>query len=186
MLGSTHIWLYLGTKFSRSLQGQEMTLNKNSLGKLSRSRKGNKAVGWFTPNGSSKTQIPIFVPIWSQCAKQAQSKLSYSKGLQMRLPKNFTRKPKRFSVPFTSPINLTRAISNQSSEPIAGLHLLKDHPGCLWFFFPLASKRNPLSHQIFQMTKQPQRKNTEVVWWVYVCLFTAFLLILSLVLPTHD
>lgn len=80
-LDSTHIWLYLGAKCSRSLQGQQMTLNKNSLGNLSQSRKGNKTAGWFTRNGSSKTQILIFVPIWSQCAKQAQSKLSFSEGL---------------------------------------------------------------------------------------------------------
>ena len=83
-LDPIHIWLYLGAKLSRSLQGQEMTLNKNSLGSLSQ-RRGNKAVGWFTPNGSSKTQIPIFVPIWSQCAKQAQSKLSMSKSSCQRI-----------------------------------------------------------------------------------------------------
>lgn len=83
-LDPIHIWLYLGAKLSRSLQGQEMTLNKNSLGSLSQ-RRGNKAVGWFTPNGSSKTQILIFVPIWSQCAKQAQSKLSISKSSCQRI-----------------------------------------------------------------------------------------------------
>lgn len=84
VLDPIHIWLCLGAKLSRSLQGQEMTLNKNSLGSLSQ-RRGNKAVGWFTPNGSSKTQIPIFVPIWSQCAKQAQSKLSVSKSSCQRI-----------------------------------------------------------------------------------------------------
>lgn len=84
VLEPIHIWLYLGAKLSRSLQGQEMTLNKNSLGSLSR-RRGSKAVGWFTPNGSSKTPIPIFVPIWRQCAKQAQSKLSVSKSSCQRI-----------------------------------------------------------------------------------------------------
>lgn len=60
-LDSTHIWLCLGAKFSRSLQGQQMTPNKNSLGNLSRSRKGNKTAGRFTPNGSSETPTLIFL-----------------------------------------------------------------------------------------------------------------------------
>lgn len=81
-LDSTHIWLCLGAKFSRSLQGQQMTPNKNSLGNLSRSRKGNKTAWaihskWQLWNPNSH----FFVPIWSQCAEQAQSKLSFSEGL---------------------------------------------------------------------------------------------------------
>lgn len=140
MLGSAHIWLSLEAKFSRRLEGHFLTLSKNSLGNLSQSRKGNEAAGWFTPNGNSQSQIPIFVPIWSQCAKQAQSKLSFSKSFQRRLPKNFAWKPRRFNVPFTSPINPTTVTSN--SEPTAGLHLLEDHPGYPWAF-PWQARETP-------------------------------------------
>lgn len=125
VLESIHIWLYLGVKLSRSLQGQEMTLNKNSLGSLSQ-RRGNKAVGvihskWQLQNPNSH--------FCSNPKPMCKTGTEQPVRFQKQLPKNFIWKPKRFSVPFTSPLNLRRKSLNWSAEPMVGLHCVKTTQG---------------------------------------------------------
>lgn len=120
----THLAVF-GAKLSRSLQGQEMTLNKNSLGSLSQ-RRGNKAVGvihskWQLQNPSSH--------FCSNLKPMCKTGTEQTVRFQRQLPKNFTWKPKRFSVPFTSPLNLRRKSLNWSTEPTVGLRCVKTTQG---------------------------------------------------------
>lgn len=81
---SIYIWLYLEPNSAEVYRVKKWPWIKIVLEVCHRGEE-TRRWGWFTPNGSSKTQVPIFVPIWSQCAKQAQSRLSVSKGSCQRI-----------------------------------------------------------------------------------------------------